>query len=369
MVKWYFNQDHIKKISHLLCDKIDELVLSLDVDLERSGDIWCGPCPVHGGDNPMAFNLFCDGYSIRGNWRCFTRHCEKNRDTPPTILGFIKGVLKQKNPNINFYDALMYAANFLKIKSTYELSKINIDVCNVDRYQNILNKTVKTQPLLIKKEEVKKRLIIPPEELIRRGISKDILVEYDIGICNSPGKEMYNRIVVPIYDDKNKYLIGCLGRSIFNKCDKCNKYHYGSCPKYNAKCFAKWINSSNFKASSYLFNYWIAKEEILKTNTVVLVEGPLDALKLIKAGHKNTVAIFGDDISDEQLILLEKTAALNLILLLDNDPPGMAAKKRIRECCGNLYNIIEPEYPKKDIGELQDEEIEKYITQRLRTIH
>jgi hypothetical protein len=65
------------------------------------------------------------------------------------------------------------------------------------------------------------------------------------------------------------------------------------------------------------------------------------------------------------MILIEQTGASNLVLLLDNDEAGTVAKKRIRECCDGKYNIIEPYYPKKDIGELNNEEIEQYIKSEL----
>jgi hypothetical protein len=46
------------------------------------------------------------------------------------------------------------------------------------------------------------------------------LEDYDVGYCDNPAKPMYERAVVPIYDNEHKYIVGCTGRSIFEKCEK-----------------------------------------------------------------------------------------------------------------------------------------------------
>jgi 5S rRNA maturation endonuclease (ribonuclease M5) len=370
MTKWYFKPNHLKKISGLLVNRLEDLLDQLGVDYSAMGDSFVGPCPVHGGDNPMAWNIFTSGDFSRGNWVCYTRHCEKHKDTPNNILGFVKGVMKQQNPKISFYDTLKFCCKFLRINDLQELDAIIIP----ERPK--LNTRLECKPtdsLLYKKisrEKFLERLQIPAIPMVERGLSPEILTAYDIGICHEYDKKMYNRIVVPVYDEKHKYLMGWVGRSIFNQCPTCGYYHRpGSCPTYNLHYFHKWVNSKGFKVTRHLFNYWEAKPEIQKTNTILLAEGQWDVLKLVQAGIKNVVGLFGDDISDYQMILIEQTGAFNLVLLLDNDEAGSIAKKKIRECCEGKYNIIEPHYPKKDIGELNNEEIKQYIESELRKLY
>lgn len=350
--------------------RIEDLLDRLGVEYSMMGDSYVGPCPVHGGDNPIAWNLFTTGDFSVGNWVCYTRHCQTRKDTPNNILGFVKGVLKHQKPKTNFYDTLMFCCKFLSIHDLQELDAVIVQ----EKPKQSRKLEFTSNDSLIKKKiprsKVVKNLDIPATGLLRRGLSKEILINYDIGICRTKGKKMYNRIVVPVYDEHKKYLLGCVGRSIYDECPKCGYYHpAGQCPTYNLHYFNKWVNSKGFKTTRHLFNYWSAKEEVQKTNTILLVEGQWDVLKLVQAGIKNVVGLFGDDVSDYHMILIEQTGALNLVLLLDNDPAGIVAKKRIRDCCGDKYRIIEPSYPAKDIGELTSEEIQKYITPEIRKLY
>ena len=176
-----------------------------------------------------------------------------------------------------------------------------------------------------------------------RGYLPETLDKFDIGICDNPKKMMYNRIVVPIYDDDHKHMIGCIARSQSD----------GAKPK--------WIHSKGFRKSSCLYNYWHAKKYISELETVVLVEGQGDVWRLDEAGIYNAVGIFGCSLSDEQLIILERSGALNLVLITDNDEAGSDAKDKIKEQCRRLFNIQTPYISKKDVGDMTIEEIELTI--------
>lgn len=370
MSRLFFSPESVAKLTELVCDKIEPILDDLDVKYTKLDHIISGTCPVHNGDNPTAFNLFLSGDTMRGNWICYTRRCQLNHDTPRNVLGLIRGILKNKYPNITFYGVLIYCCKFLKIRSVKELEKIEVKPRVVSDPHGIVNRKRKELKRIISRASVRKRLIIPAEQLVNKGLSREILDEYDVGFCPFDGMPMSNRIVVPIYDDKHEYMIGCVGRSIYEKCPKCEMHHKkGPCPEKFHKNYAKWVNSPGFKATSCLYNYWAAKDFIQKSRTILLVEGQWDCLKLVQAGIKNVVGIFGDDVSDEQFIMMEKCGVFNIVPLLDNDKAGQIGKQKIIESCANLYNVIDLKYPKKDVGELNDEEIREYIAGPLGQIH
>ena len=72
------------------------------------------PCPVHGGDNPEACCVFVDGNSAKGNWHCWTRHCEE--EFTGSLVGLVRGWLERNGCEENsFHKALEFCCDFLKI--------------------------------------------------------------------------------------------------------------------------------------------------------------------------------------------------------------------------------------------------------------
>src|SRR4029078_7488580 len=108
----------------------------------------------------------------------------------------------------------------------------------------------------LKRDDIKKELIVPAKRYLDKNYSQDTLIRYLVGDCVKKGKQMSNRTVIPIFDNDNKWMIGCTGRSIFPKCDKCKKHHFGDDCKYGV---SKWKHSIGLKTTQYLFNYWFAK--------------------------------------------------------------------------------------------------------------
>ena len=88
-----------------------------------------------------------------------------------------------------------------------------------------------------------------------------------------------------------------------------------------------------------MYNYGKAIKEIGRSCTIILVEGQGDVIKLHMAGIKNAVGIFGSHLSDSQVFLLQKSGALNVVIMTDNDEAGVDAFNIMKKRLGKLYNI------------------------------
>lgn len=96
------------------------------------------------------------------------------------------------------------------------------------------------------------------------------------------------------------------------------------------------------------------------TDTVVVVESPLDVLKMDTWGYTVGVSTYGASVSQEQVKLLSKFDTI--IFAMDNDHAGKASLKQIRKMCreyGMEYSVFNyGESTAKDIGDMTQYEFE-----------
>lgn len=368
------NQHELKIICDSLCDNIEDVLSSLGLHEYRDNSkMLTMPCPIHGGDNESALNLYYEGDTYRGNWKCRTHGCEKY--FKGSILGFIRGVISAQKYDwvqdgdkmCSFNEVMKFARSLTSsdIEADLVFNNIKQDKNNFARIiNNITNKP--SDQNKISRELVINNISIPAKYYIDRGFSDDILRKYDVGLCENPSKPMYKRVVVPIYDDSGDYLVGCTGRSIFNACDICGAYHDNKshCPdKEKSWLYSKWKHSSGFKSQNHLYNYWNAKEHILKDNYAIIVESPGNVWRLEECGIHNSIAIFGCNLSDRQKLILDSSGAMTLFIIMDNDDAGKKAGQEIKDKCENTYRLFFPKISKPDIGEMTNEEINTQIKQ------
>lgn len=92
---------------------------------------------------------------------------------------------------------------------------------------------------------------------------------------------------------------------------------------------------------------------------MIVVESPLDAVRLHSAGITAGVATFGTSVSPEQFAIFRTTK--KLVFAFDNDEPGRAAALRMldisRKTGVECHFINYTGVDKKDIGEMNDDEI------------
>jgi len=369
----FLDQSQLHALSEKVMDRFEDLLDHFGIELAYSSKKYYGCCPIHGGDKHNAFNLFHDGDTYRGNWRCFTMQCESHFKS--SVIGFVRGVLSRKekgweNPGdetISFADTIKFLLDFLKTDKEDLLQKTSSD-----KHKFITQtKYIKSQQPVktnrgVERGTIRKALTIPASYYTNRGYTTKILDDYDVGVCTNPKKPMFNRVVVPIYDTDYKFMVGCTGRSIFEQCPKCHRWHNPSdnCPddKYkNLPEYAKWRHSQGFAGESYLYNFWQAKKHILDSKVAILVESPGNVWRLEEAGIHNSVAMFGVDLSDGQQVLLDTSGALAIIVLTDNDEAGNIARETIRKKCERMYYVHCIKPTANDVGDMTIDQINTQI--------
>lgn len=372
------DQAKLKVVCDEVCDNIETLLETFNLDYKFNNKMITMSCPIHGGDNETAFNLYPEGDNYRGNWKCRTHNCEKIFKA--SVLGFIRGIISHQKYNwrnegddtCSFKEAVEFATKFInKDLGSIKISKTEREKKQFTNVINYINKSTEPSISKITRPQIVKSLQIPAEYYLQRKYSSEVLVKYDVGLCTNPGREMSGRVVVPIYDNDYRYMIGCTGRSIHEKCDRCKSYHHPSelCPNSeNSWKYPKWKHNADFKSQNTLYNFWFAKEHILTSSTAIIVESPGNVWRLEENDIHNSVAIFGSSLSDRQKILLDSSGAMNLVILTDSDDAGRKAAEQIKQKCQNTYRIFIPTISKNDIGDMSAEEIQTEIKNYLQEI-
>jgi DNA primase len=97
-----------------------------------------------------------------------------------------------------------------------------------------------------------------------------------------------------------------------------------------------------------------------------LVEGQGDVIRLHEAGVRNAVGIFGSHLSDSQVFLLQKSGALNIIVMTDNDEAGEKCRLETKEKLKYSFNIFDVITPTNDIGDMSVGEINEIIKPQMK---
>ncbi|HDU8541157.1 TPA: DNA primase [Enterococcus faecalis] len=126
----------------------------------------------------------------------------------------------------------------------------------------------------------------------------------------------YQRIMFPINDPQGN-VIAFSGRLL-----KTADFPGDEMPKY--------LNSPEttlFNKRETLFNFYKARKEIRKENTVLLFEGFMDVIAAWQSGVKSGVASMGTSLTNEQIRRLERVAK-EVVICYDGDNAGVQATNR-----------------------------------------
>lgn len=341
-------------LSQQIVDNFDKINTHFNLDFRETPKAFIGRCPIHDGDNSTAVTIYTSGYETVGVWRCFTGDC--HRKYGGNAIGFIRGLLSRKyRKNVEFSDAIKWCEEFFGNKITITQKTDNEHLTSLINRLNV----EPPEPLFkLKPEEFISKLSIP-QYYLDKGYSKKTLEKFHVGFCNNPAKPMYNRCIVPQFDNKGEFIIGAMGRSIFDKCETCGNHHD---PASFCRKFTKWWNTPSFPSEHTFYNFSQAKKFINDTGLAILIEGCGHTWRIDEAEFPMALGTFGSKFSDMQKKLLDTTAATTLVVVPDAGKAGQILVEHVKERCRFTHNIviIEPSY-KDDIGACNIETVKRIL--------
>ncbi|MGE5371670.1 MAG: DNA primase [Solirubrobacterales bacterium] len=288
------------------------------IELTRKGNRYWGICPFH-GERTASFSVSRE----RGLFYCFGCHTGGN------LFTF---VMKQRN--CDFKEAIDFLAvragidmsryvsaqNRQKTERSRQFLEINRDAAKF--YQNLLKSAEgKTALEYIRKRGLSDETIerfglgyAPDdwrrlqEHLVKKGYPTDVIVASGL-VKKSQSSESYldtfrNRVIFPIQNASGSVI--AFGGRILS----------GEGPKY--------LNSPEtpvYSKRHHLFGLYQAKDELVKHNEAILVEGYMDCIQLHQQGVSNVVAALGTSFTAEQAKLIKRFAQ-QLTILYDGDEAG-----------------------------------------------
>lgn len=287
-------------------------VIGSYINLAPQGKNYFGICPFHNDHSPSL-----SVSREKQIYKCFTCLASGN------VFTFV-----QNYENISFIEAVKKVAD----KINYKL----------DIKDKIINKNSKYYELMdlsnkIFVNNLNSNLGLKAKEYLinERHLSEEVIKEFNIGLAlndNNLNKLLSSKG----YSDKD-----IIEMSLANKTDNglldmfrnritfpiCN--HEGKIIAYSARIYqnedtSKYINSKEsiiFKKGYTFYNYDKCRLEALKTKSVILVEGQMDAIRAYTSGFKNVIASMGTAITSNHISLLKKLNA-KVILMMDNDNAG-----------------------------------------------
>ncbi len=335
--------DSMEELISQIKDRLDIVdVVSEQVVLKKSGNHYWGLCPFHKEKTPS--------FSVNpqlGIYKCFG--CGEGGDA----LSFI-----MKTKNIDFMELIKELAqefglelpkNMQHGESSKDLKEqmINASVQAAEFYHNILLKDNGKSS-----EDVLKYLT-------KRGISKDIIKKFHLGLAPKNYTDLYNEL-------KKDYSNEVLEKAGLILKNKDNKYidrfrnrliipiqnELGDFVAFGARAIEdgqspKYLNSSDsliYNKSKLLYGLYTAKEAIKENDSVILMEGYFDVISAQAHGIENCVAACGTSLTQEHVKLLSRyTKSRKIYLSFDTDSAGQKATVRgaeiIKEVFAGVGNI------------------------------
>lgn len=317
---------------------VDDIKAKLDIvayihqyaPLKKAGRYYKACCPFHSEKTP-SFTVNPDTQS----WRCFGACAEGGDifsyamkqhgwDFPEALaeLGKMAGVevRKQTPQQAQQNQRSDHLRGLLKVAAEYyqhqllstEAGRATLEYARDKR--GFTDETIQTFMIGYAPEGWQHLL----NELKELGYTEEQALDAGVAIRNDRGSvydRFRHRLMIPIRDERGT-VIG-FGARALNPDDQ---------PKY--------LNSPQsemFDKSRTLFGLDTAKRAIRETETVVIVEGYMDAIQAQQAGFQNVVAQMGTAMTEAQLQLAPLRYARKIVLALDADAAGQNATLRSLE--------------------------------------
>ncbi len=200
-------------------------------------------------------------------------------------------------------------------------------------------------------------------EAIKKGYKPEMIVTAGLATAKTADN---------VFSNKTRYYDRFRGRVIFPIHSLSGQIiAFGGRVLRTDKNTAKYINSPEtpvYHKSNSLYGLYFAKNEMVRQDKCILVEGYTDVISMHQAGIKNVVASSGTSLTEEQIRLVRRFTR-NFTLLFDGDAAGLKAAKRginlsLKEDMNvRLVNLPEGEDPDSFCKNNPVSEVEEYITQ------
>ena len=292
-------------------------VISQRVPLQRSGNSYKANCPFHQEKTP-SFHVFPD----RQSWRCFGS-CATGGD----VLSFV-----MRADSLEFGEALRQMAQ----QTGITLPQRGQSTQNEGAHKINEDTRAFFQRTLASAQGASAR-----EYLEQRGLDKQVIEAFGVGLSPSDGESLKNHLVREGYSQEELANAGVVrtgddgvnhdlfrGRLMFPIRDA-----HGNLVGFGARTLdgsePKYLNSPQgplFDKSRLLYAMDRARTNVRKEGAVI-VEGYMDAIAAHQAGFKNVVAQMGTALTGFQVDEIRRLTG-KMTMALDQDAAGQAATLR-----------------------------------------
>ena len=283
------------------------------IPLVARGKNFFGVCPFHDDSNPS----MCVSRE-KQIYTCFSCHATGN------VYTFLMNY-----DHIGFREALKYLGD----KVGVNVSSINIQKKSTkfDKFYEAYNFSVKYFQNNLSSTKGK----AARNYLSNRGINEATIKEFEIGLSLDTRDDLTKLLVNKKYDlgELNRIGLSSDDHDIYNDRIMFPLYNVSgqvvgfSGRIYNDNGQNKYLNTKEtdiFKKGEMLYHYHIAREECRLQKSVIVMEGFMDVIRASTIGIKNTVALMGTALTNNQFNLIKRLSN-NIILCLDGDEPGVHA--------------------------------------------
>lgn len=283
------------------------------IPLVARGKNFFGVCPFHDDSNPS----MCVSRE-KQIYTCFSCHATGN------VYTFLMNY-----DHIGFREALKYLGD----KVGVNVSSINIQKKSTkfDKFYEAYNFSVKYFQNNLSSTKGK----TARNYLSNRGINEATIKEFEIGLSLDTRDDLTKLLVNKKYDlgELNRIGLSSDDHDIYNDRIMFPLYNVSgqvvgfSGRIYNDNGQNKYLNTKEtdiFKKGEMLYHYHIAREECRLQKSVIVMEGFMDVIRASTIGIKNTVALMGTALTNNQFNLIKRLSN-NIILCLDGDEPGVHA--------------------------------------------
>lgn len=324
----FFTKESLENLKQKI-DLVD--VLSSHIDLKRSGASYKALCPFHDEKTPSLMIQKGDTH-----YHCFG--CGAHGDAIQFLMAHLKMGFSDAIESLaqRFHVPLDYVENTQEQKgpSKAALKEALDHACRF--YHFILLHTAEGHEVL--------------QYLYRRGIDLDFIRQFQVGLAPKAHGMMRKTLHAKFVSDEIMEAAGLISpgkeggwREFFNERitfpirDAAGAVIGFSARKYREETFGgKYINTTEtalFKKSRVLFGLNYCRRRIAKERKAIIVEGQIDALRLIQSGFNITVAGQGTAFGESHAKELMNLGVMEVYLAMDADNAGQEAAVKI----GNIF--------------------------------